>query len=599
MAHEELLQQALATPHQPLHLPVLADPADFEIWRKHHVEVLGTPRADLVDTLLAVDEPLATLRASTLLTSTDPQRSKTLAETALRLGNPVVRLMGKSQLAILNILASWSNKESQHTAVAPYLLVLERILEETKALESFGGLALELELRIHSILADGYPLVEKFEDAQYHAVEAQLLAPTIGLDYVVSTSNYQLGRIEFATGDVFRAVGQFERVISDPLSTKVLANRAQLAKAVALIAIGDDNEALNCLEVHQSANADTRTEESTFYQAYTLREPLSNPSPGVPIPKQSARSANFSDVIANIMRVQETRPDQKEEIEEYLLAAQSVMQDVIRTSTGWGKETQRIWSAYISLQLGDFGIAHTRLPSLSDLENLPPFYRIFGISVLIEILERLLPTSSTELLTAVQRAAHYWAQFTSPVIEQVIAKLLLLTPTAITISGRSLKCPEQVTTAGNAAIMNFKRRAISVYNNAGVRPIQAARLTLERFEWDTDFLPDNGGTQLKSMGKALHRSYFRRHCWFRPVSPAEVCFALLSMREASTNPFEQNHFLQSGRDLKRRYGFVPSLKKVEQIAQLDQIERTLNLALANQISSIAAAQLLFGKGSRI
>jgi tetratricopeptide (TPR) repeat protein len=584
--------------YPPLERLPLEQPAAFESWRKHELETRGVPRQNLVAALLEIGTPIATLRASMLLTSFNPEQSRVFAETGYRQGKGSVRLMSKTQLAILNTLAAWGNTESQRLAVGPYLLVLEDILREVKQLNSTEELNLEIEVRAHSILSEGYLLVENYPQARLHAAQAQLLAPTIGLEYLVATASFQLGNISLAEGKAVDARNQSERVLADTNATKLLTHRAHINLAHTMISLGDDTEALRCLEAYQVDGGSADRFLIDHHRSMTFRFPLAQQTDDLPTPPTAAaRTKHFKEVLEKIIEAQETRPDKVQEIEEKYLAAQAIMNDVSRTSVGWGKLTQRIWSAFISLQLKDYSIAHTRSPSVSELETLPPFYRALGLCVLIEALEHLLPVAAGDLLEAARRAVTHFNAFESHVVDQVAAKLSLFTPRALALCARFSRCPDAISIAGNASIINLNHRPISVYNRAGMRPVHAARVILEQFDWDASFIPSDGGGQLNALSKALFRPYYERICWYRGVSGAHLVFVLMCLREVSTQSLEQENLLQGARDLKRRYGFVPTLQKVERIAQLEQIERTLTLMLRGEIVSTSAAKLLFGRGS--
>ncbi len=530
-----------------------------------------------------------------LLTNTDFQQSGELAERALRDGIGLVRIMAKAQLAILGTLAAWRNSESQRVAATPFLAVLEGLIVETKQLQSIEPFALEIEVRLHSILADGFLLAEKPSEARRHAAEAQLLAPVVGLRYLVSTSQYQLSRIYFFEADALEAQKQIERVLENPSTTKLLAGRAQFAKSQVAIALGDDNEALRCLDNYDLYTSNSQVAKTDLFRKWTLRFPPTDS--GTNDLSEIAPQARYFDyAIEHLLLAQQTRPDKVQEIEQYLELAQVSMDDLLRTSHGWERQLQRIWSAYFSLRLGDYGSAHSRLPTVSELESLPIYYRIFGFNVAMETLCHLLPVAAGDLADMTRRVVAHWLSLEPYVVAQVAEKLTVLTPLSLAITARWRHAVEAVSISGANCIINLRHRPIQVYGNSGLRPIQAARFVLEQFDWDTDFLKSDGGGQQKALQQALLKPYHSRNCWFRPVSGAFVAFILLAVRDASTDAIEKQHFLQSCRDLKRRYGFVPKLQKVEHITQLEQIERVLSSVMDGELTSVSAGKLLFGRG---
>ena len=97
------------TPEQ-LELPALDDPKAFDVWR---TQIMRKPNDEFLETIEALvntETSLGLLRAATLLTSKDPERSQILVSRALMSNDQTVHLMAKAQLAYLHARKAWSGR---------------------------------------------------------------------------------------------------------------------------------------------------------------------------------------------------------------------------------------------------------------------------------------------------------------------------------------------------------------------------------------------------------------------------------------------------------------------------------------------------------
>ncbi|NJK44596.1 MAG: hypothetical protein HC933_10200 [Pleurocapsa sp. SU_196_0] len=303
---------------------LLQNPALYEHWYRNLLQADGVPREVLVQTLVAQKSAVATLRAAMLLTSSDPDRSGELAKQSLLNGVGLVRVMSKAQLAILGILAAWRNVESQTVAATPFLDVLDGLLKETKQLGSTDRFALEIEVRLHSILADGYLLAENPDAARRHAAEAQLLAPVVGLNFLVSTSQYQLFRVYFFEANMDEAQKHLEHTSRNPDTTKLLAERVLFAKAQVAFALGDDNETLRCLDNFDIDTVNTKRSKTDPLRKWTMRF-ASGKVQSQDLSQVSPRAQVFDHAMEHLLNAQEVRPDRVQEVEQHFEQAQATM----------------------------------------------------------------------------------------------------------------------------------------------------------------------------------------------------------------------------------------------------------------------------------
>ena len=131
--------------------------------------------------------------------------------------------------------------------------------------------------------------------------------------------------------------------------------------------------------------------------------------------------------------------------------------------------------------------------------------------------------------------------------------------------------------------MNLQQRPISVYGETGLRPLQAAWFTLKAFDRELPPFDRLGGGQFEAMRKALYHQYFERECWFTPVAPAQVIYALNCCRHLAQagGSTRARMFEQAARETKRNFGIVPKLQQVDQLPSLVQLEQDIELASGN------------------
>jgi hypothetical protein len=264
------------------------------------------------------------------------------------------------------------------------------------------------------------------------------------------------------------------------------------------------------------------------------------------------------------------------------------------TALGWRKVYQRAWSAEIALQLDDLSLARLRIPTVKELQCVPEGSRVLALANRVAIFERSLPNELELFKESLDALVNCLANFQPHICRQVAEKLQLVNPIPLVLASRMVGCPDVVISAANHVMLNLKTRPISAFKKKGIRPLQAAKLILDSFNYESDYLLADGGGQQRSLKQVLVNQYHQRNCWFRPVPATRVGFVMLCLRSACTDKGEQQRLLQTYRDLKRIYGFQPTLHRSERIAELEYICRHLDLAAQTE-PSISAVGLLFGR----
>jgi hypothetical protein len=587
-----------AMPIDMTKLPILDDSKQFEEWRRYHLEILNTPRSELVKLLLDQATPLSQLRASMLLTTTDSVQSRELAALALQQATGTSFHMARAQLAILDTIDAWTGSENPKFKVEPALIVLENILQEVIGLKDRGSFTLEIIVRVHHMLADGYMLTQNFEAVRSHAAEAIVMSKAIGFGQLTAASHYQLATIAYTQGEVNNADSLFNQIIQDPSASNLLHGKATCYQALVFAALGDDDGVEeNLLRIcNESSHSNYWLSIAIRYQTLRFDWEFNDNKYKLKVPNTTRILVEFYQFISE---AQKKNPDRYSEIQDLYSQADAILHTLIQTSLGWRQIDQRILSAFVSLRLKERSIAQYRLPSLEEIRKLPPASRLFGLCVSIEVLERNLPITSNELWQFLQETLRELTKFDTRILNQVTKKLQLMTPLALALVARLPGAPNIVSNLGNKSILNLKTRPISIFDQQGIRPTQAIQYILEAFDHETDFLGRLGGGQLESLKACLFRDYYHRQCWFQPVTSAQIAYSIMCCSEVARDSVSKRQLVRSVIDLKNRFGLVPQPHKKEFYPNLEQISMTLDLLISGDLTTHPAAKLLFGKGGRL
>ncbi len=551
----------------------------------------------MIELLCKENTDIARLRASMLLNTSDPERALALAATALTNRDLTLRLMAKAQLATLNALAAWK-LEHPSIVLEPAVTVLEAILKELKTSAELSALSLEVIVRIHGVLTDAYNLLENFDAAKQHASEVFILAKPLGLYSLIPSAMYQLASIAYFQGQSVHAEQLFQKVVDDPSSSAMMLERAHRSRAFTLSDLGDDDGAEACLAELGLGPHQLGYWQMVSVQFLTLRHRWTESTDGY-LAELPHASAAMLTCFRHIVEAQGLPPDRSDERFARYTAAYNEIHPLLQSAVTWRKIDHQVTASFISLQLGEFSLALQRFPALTAVLELPPAPRVRALCVGLEIMERHLPLTSKELWEIASLALRELQAMPGRIVEQVARRLQLLTPLAAAVLARLPNCPDALVALGYQTMLNLKARPYAVYDVKGVRPIQAARYILTTFDHDTDFIGRLGGGQLDSLRKALYRKFYGRYCWYQPIPAARVAHVLLCCREIVEVATMKAHLTGSVSQLKRRFGYVPRLLKVDRIPDLEKIAYHLDLFARGKNSAITATKALFGKENQV
>jgi hypothetical protein len=588
-------QTPFTTSTMPLELPDLSNPKAFDLWRVAILRGSSEELMQAVELLKQIDTALGYLRAAMSLTVKDSEQSQALASRALMSNDQTIHLIAKAQLANLHARKAWSGSDKPQFDAQATPLVLEEILREMKTSRERSPLSVEGELRVHLMLADAYTLNQDFSRTRINAAEAIILAQALGMESYVLVANYQLANATYYEGNAATAAALFKRVSDDPATDPILSEHANWARIVAFEALGDDDGIELILSQIVVENGTPDWANKAAIQLQTLRYP------GIELKDETLKGLeNFTAAITKIycliLKALMTSPEEASVAREHYRAAYLETQRFTQPALGWLRLELQTLAGFSLLQMGESGLALQRIPSMDDIAKLPPAKRAFALCVLVEILERALPDGAESLADTLRRAAECFADFDERILTQVVARLQVLTPVALALLGRFPGVPDAVIQASNQIIINLIARPITVYDTAGMRPIQAVKYILQAFNIDTDFLGRSGGGQSQALRQVLFRRYHQQESWYRPVTAAQVNFAMLCCRDAIQDNRTRLLLQRAIKDLRIQNGYVPKLQKLEQPEELNLIQVTLEKFEKSLITARAASLSLFGQG---
>jgi tetratricopeptide (TPR) repeat protein len=573
-------------------IPDLNNPIEFEAWRWNCLEEQKIPRDVLANNLLTLNTTIARVRAAMLLATISPQRSRELAESVIRESQNFEYYMARVQLAHLDCIEACYDS-SPKTKIQPCLLILRQLLIDLDKPLQNVAIKRELQVRTHHILVEACILNEEFEQAKYHAAEVTSIAPAIGLYYLFSSARYQLANVSFKEGNFQEALEYYSSIIDNPNTTNVIHQRAIVAKAMTLCGLGDEDAGDALFETLEAPSDPNLPIIGQIERLISYRYPGSA-FPVDPKTKTVTPTVQTVSYIKHILLAQETDLHKVEERRNHLIAGQELMAGLHETALGWRKVYQRAWSAEIALQLDDLSLAKLRIPTVKELLCVPEGFRVLALANRVAIFERSLPNELELFKESLDALVNCLTNFQSHICRQVAEKLQLVNPIPLVLASRMVGCPDIVISAASHMMLNLKTRPISAFKKKGIRPLQAAKLILDSFDYESDYLLADGGGQQRSLKQVLVNQYHQRNCWFQPVPATRVGFVMLCLRSACSEKGEQQRLLQTYRDLKRIYGFQPTLHRSEKIAELEYICRHLDLAAQTE-PSVSAVGLLFGR----
>ena len=566
-------------------LPELTDSVSYLRWRAVCLEDLGCSREYLANILEQSGSGIAFVRASMILATIESERARAyrLASRALSATDRATYLLAKLQCAYLTTLNGYSGDDQPLLTADSIIIVLEPFLHDIQQSLERSNLLLEVEVRVHHALAEAHILARDYQQAKRHAAEVVLLAPAVGLDHFVWNAKYQLGNIAYYEGDLIAASQEYNSVLDSEVTPATLIRDSSLARALALHWLGNDTAALETLDALELPSENPALDYATCVRLLSLRHPSFS--------EQSIESLSIPNSIKPLIRcysrmlaAQDLSPDQDAEARDlYRNAHREVYQ--LRNSDGWRRTHYQALEAFLSLRSGQIGLARHALPEADSLLASPPTARAFGHAVAIEVAANLLPRESGLLIESADHLLEIIGKLEPGVDAQLSRWLQVLLPLATAIAGRFPGAPSPLANAGAEATMNFRRRPIKVYDTAGLRPMQAAKLTLTAFARSPPPVSKPGGGQTDSLRRVLYRTYFQRQCWFTPISPAKIVHALIAARDHMQTrvPLRSEDFQRAAQETHQHFGLIPKLQQTERLHELEELEQILTLGLQRAI----------------
>jgi hypothetical protein len=604
-------ETSISTFKLPAHLehdvpavPDLDDPRAYAIWRDECLTTRRIPREAVAEVLESFGTDIACFRAAINLSHNPLHRDwqKRVMVKAFA-GRRVVYLLTKCLEANIVAHQGYGVEPQFDILASSMMVVIQRVLEEVRATQERTALHLELEVRANLSLGEAMAVAEHYDAALQHASEVILLAPHVGLDNLVMSSKYLIADIQFRRGNLQIAQHLIEEVIGSPNAPLVLVEAARFYRAEFQYWMGDESACQATLNAFESQ----LREDSWWLEPFMLRQNNINSSDMASLASRNGLAHTLVKFSSRLMELQDLAPEREVQIQAlYKKMARDLRQEQSVFSKGWFMPYGRALEAYALLRSKPLNVFDTFeiLPTVEALQSMPSAARTLTAAIMIEVsLTCLLQfTANSTRSKAVALLDQAFSDLRSTlatledsVCDQIARKLQLLCPTTLALVSVCVNAPRIVHDLGTEAIMNLHQRPIRVYGSPGLRPVHAARMTLEAFGRNDVLLFSRGGGQVREMRTVLQRLYFQRRCWFTPVAPAVLLFAFLTLRDVAQHnqPMNFRTYQLAAENIYSNFGITPRLQQTERIEQLNQLEEVLVTGLNEPLRNADLTQAIF------
>jgi hypothetical protein len=570
-------------------VPDLDDPRAYAQWRDECLEIRRIPRSVIAELLESVGTDIALFRASLVLGNATAVHatSEALLEQALLRGRKVVHQLAKCLRAHRHASNGFAGTANRQVIAMVSKTVLDGILGDLTAITNWTPLHFELEVRVHSALAEANALSGDHASVVRHSSEVVLLAPSVGLSNLVASALYQIAEAHYGQGEIGEAVLRLDALVALPSVSSQQINNAIIFRALCHYWVGNESASVATLEAAESG----LQHEYAWLRHQTLRFGELDESASAPVENAVAIAIKiFSDAV---IREGQFPPEYTDEIQNLYRGASAGLRSLRPNfPSTWLGTFVRFIEVYIALRSGK-DLLEMELPlevQPSLLTSMPPAAKTLALAVTIEAcahdlrsprLIGLLGAALDGLVASLSDLKKSDDLKSRDVLDQLSRKLQLLCPTALALAAFWDKVPRAARELGSEAIMDLRKRPIMVYGATGVRPTQAATATLEAFGFESPLPASRGGSQHLGRQQALYRRYYERMAWFRPVAPARLIAVFLVARDVAEhrNPQRFQAFNCAAASIHRAFGITPRMQQTDSVEALTILEEVLMAGL--------------------
>lgn len=504
-------------------IPDLSIALNYEKWRMQCLQTNGVSRRVIADHLISTQTEIGLLRATLILgvEVSNFDIAYQLAGQLMCAEDKVIQLFGWYQTAYLTIQKSFCNDANAPLSAKTTIPTLQTILSQLESSAKRTLLSLELELRVHASLCEAYIIIEDFDLSYLHASKMSLLAPIVGLKTYQYSARSLTGLSLMNLGHLKSAFEIMDQLYKDPDTTPYRSHLA-VEMSHTLFFSGNFESALKLAELHR---ADKTVDYEVHFQSVISWTLLRKPE-SIQHDLEVNRIHPLTRACQFLGQAFQFPHNSQERLKMFRNARAACFDFSINTNS-WRSGYEQIFAGLCSLLAGDYGLVQPNLPSLERLKSFPLWVQILGIAVTLElcICYRQLQTE-TLLLESLLELNRVLNSVENSLLRQISAFLQLLTPHALgclSVIGGTEKI---VISKGQDTILNVKSRPIRIYGNEGLRPIQAAEISLSSF--GIPHVPSRmGGGQHEVFSNCLKLKYGDNDFWFTPVAPSRLIISLL------------------------------------------------------------------------
>jgi hypothetical protein len=505
--------------------------------------------------------------------------------------DPYIALMARLQLLKNETLRLWRGNSDPKPAARRCVRQVLLVLQELQVLSADHPLFDEIKALATAFAAEASLLAGDALQAERYALEAHWHAERAEMHGFAATVRFQLTNIAIYLDQYDLALEQLAALSNDQSLSENQRDRVRRNRAVVLNFLGEEDAAVEMLDLSNSQDA----KFGAALQAISLR--FESSSGGLDaffgLPNTLALQAQCWTQVAEAL---EMSPNERALRQTKLKQTQALLQEFNQTAIGVNALEAQTMAAFIALELGSPALAVRKSPPLEQLASSSPAVAVLSSAIRTSALCALLPGSAVDLHDALNLLQKTLARMGASGQAHMTRKLQLLTPLALVLYAKLCDTSEFSARLADECLLNLKSRPAEVYGIASLRPTTAANIILEAFGHEDKQSDHLGGGQLDGLTRALRRSFGARTYWFRAVTAAQAAFAVLCLRGHRGNTYLCT---ATARDLRRRYGFIPTFQQARPHPELHTIYTALTLLEANEITATTAATLLLGEGGRV
>lgn len=556
------VELATAAPTIPLD-----DPAQFEQWWFNQVQ--SSDRNTIADQLAVIGTPLAMVRCGQVLGYhlSALERGTRCYAAGLLSEDPAVRLFALLRLAHFKTQIGYAALGSDLHGSPTAIPAAEAILETAESLERQSLLLVEVKTRAHALLAEAHWLEGRHETAKRHIAQALLMADALGLWASKQRMELMQYEIHFDSGQVRLALEQCQRLAEDPNTQAVFANRSGHTVALAYIAIGDDDAAIEWCSAHINDGG-----VYPFLRSYAQAVAGIGGLECAP----SDYPPHITSELSVLYQCRQLLLEPYAKLDATTFHQIQRLCDTARSGSKWVMAEFAWFKSYAAYRTGEFGLAQQFFPKLEDVPSEQTALRCMILALSLEISTVFLGRDHLPPIQTAQKIQSILLALPSGARQGIARRISILLPTAGAFLAYSPYSTTELVEYCAGAVMRVLGKLL-VHRDKKIQPIHAGVVTLEDFGLDFKYHPNK--VQADQLRDAMLFTCGSRLHWHRAISPALLVYAYFRMHWLTCGKNAQSdtsHWEQNALTLISSHGLFARPRGFE-VEKRHRLENALNL----------------------